>query len=269
MNTFTIQPATAETLPDLVALMADREEAARRLNFMRERLSGGQLKLEQTLILRSERGVEGHAVINAVPQIPVFPNLRADAPEEAIIALAQAIRAQAGPEQRLLLDDNLAPLLAAPFEAAGWVLNSRHVMYETDLRARSYPLDPQAQTVDADQPDIREALDQLGQPDLDPSEDWTLITLPDKYGLPAALGAVGPGGRPDTASINLIGVLSPSRGQGLGTRLHGHLLALAARQFASHAGGTEADNGAMRRIFDKHGSRLVATQMYFVQGSQG
>ena len=45
-------------------------------------------------------------------------------------------------------------------------------------------------------------------------------------------------------------------------------LVLAARQFAAHTGGTEADNGAMRRIFDKHGSRLVATQVYFVQGSE-
>lgn len=269
MNILTVQAATAETLPDLVALIVDREDAARRLNFMRERLSGGQLRLEQTLILRSERGVEGHAVINAVPQIPVFPHLRADAPEEAATALARAILEGIGPEQQLLLDSNLAPLQAAPFEAAGWVLDSRHVMYETDLRARSYPLDPQAQTVDADQPDIREVLQQLDQPDLELSEDWTLIALPDKYGLPAALGAVGPGGRPDTASINLIGVLPPSRGQGLGTRLHAHLLALAARQFATHAGGTEADNGAMRRIFDKHGSRLVATQMYFVQGRQG
>ncbi|MFC6663970.1 hypothetical protein ACFP9V_00380 [Deinococcus radiopugnans] len=41
MNTFTVQPATAETLPDLVALIADREDAARRLTFMRERLAGG------------------------------------------------------------------------------------------------------------------------------------------------------------------------------------------------------------------------------------
>ncbi|OLV18110.1 GNAT family N-acetyltransferase [Deinococcus marmoris] len=269
MNTFTVQPATAETLPDLVALIVDREDAAGRLTFLRERLAGGQLKLENTLILRSDKGVEGHALINTVPQIPVFPNLRADVPEEAVIALAQAILAQAGPEQRLLLDDNLAPLQAAPFEAAGWVLDSRHVIYETDLRARTYPLDPQAQTVDADQPEIRELLKQLGQPDLEVSDGWTLIALPGADGLTAALGAVGPGGRPDTASINLIGVLPPSRGQGLGTRLHAHLLALAARQFATHAGGTEAENAAMRRVFDKHGSRLAATQMYFVQGNQG
>ncbi|CAM3638291.1 GNAT family N-acetyltransferase [Deinococcus frigens] len=263
MNTFTIQPATAETLPDLVALVTDREDAARRLNFLRERLAGGQFKLENTLILRSERGVEGHTLINALAQIPIFPHLRSDVPEEAVMALARAVREQAAPGQSLLLDSNLASLRAAPFEAAGWVLDSRHVVYETDLRARSYPLDPQAQSVDANRPDIRELLEQLGQPHLEPSEDWTLIALAGADGSPAALGATGPGGRPDTASINLIGVLPQSRGQGLGTHLHAHLLALAARKFARHDGGTEAENSAMRRVFDKHGSRLMATQMYF------
>lgn len=268
MNTFTVQPATAETLPDLVALIADREEAARRLSSLRERLAGGQLRPEQTLVLRSGRGVEGHALINAVPQIPVFPHLRADAPEEAVTVLARAILNGAGPEQRLLLDDNLAPLHAAPFEAAGWVLDSRQVMYETDLHARTYPLARQAQTVEADQSDIRVLLEQLGQPDWEEAEGWTLIALPAADGSIAALGAVGPGGRPDTASINMIGVRPGARGQGLGTRLHAHLLALAAQTFSRHGGGTSADNAAMRRIFDKHGSRLVATQVYFVQGRE-
>ncbi len=131
-----------------------------------------------------------------------------------------------------------------------------------------YPLDPQAQTLGVNHPDIRVLLDQLGQPDLELSEGWTLIALPAADRVNAALGAVGPGGRPNTASINLIGVLPDARGEGLGTRLHAHLLALAARQFAAHAGGTEAENAAMRRVFEKHGSRLAATQMSFVQGNQ-
>lgn len=269
MKTFTVQPATAKTLSDLVALIADREDAAGRLTFMRERLAGGQFRLENTLILRSGRGVEGHALIHAVPQIPVFPHLRSGVPQEAVTALARALLETAGPGQRLLLDDNLAPLQAAPFEAAGWVLDSRQVMYETDLRARTYPPDPQAQTVAADQSDIRVLLEQLGQPDLELSEGWTLIALPGTDGSPVALGAVGPGGRPDTASVNMIGVLPQAHGQGLGTRLHAHLLALAAQQFATHGGGTEAENAAMRRVFEKHGSRLTATQLYFSQGNRG
>ncbi|MDV6374576.1 GNAT family N-acetyltransferase [Deinococcus arenicola] len=268
MNTFNVQPATAETLPDLVALIAGREDAAQRLNSMRERLASGQLKLERTLILRSGRGMEGHATIPEIPQIPVFINLRADAPDEAMTILARAICEQAGAGQQLILTDALAPLHAMPVEAAGWVLDSRYVVYETDLHARAYPLDPQAQAVDADCPHVRELLEQLGQSDLKLSEDWTLIALPSADGIPVALGAVGPGGRPDTASLNLIGVLPQARGQGLGTRLHAHLLALAAQKFAHHAGGTEAENFSMRRIFAGHGSRLVATQMYFVQESQ-
>ncbi len=41
MNLFTVQPSIAETLPDLVALVTDRTDAARRLNILRERLAGG------------------------------------------------------------------------------------------------------------------------------------------------------------------------------------------------------------------------------------
>ena len=92
MNTFTVQPATAETLPDLVALVTDQEDVARRLNILRERLAGGQLQLERALILRSEWGVEGHALINAIPRIPIIPHLRADVPEAGVAALAQVIR---------------------------------------------------------------------------------------------------------------------------------------------------------------------------------
>ncbi|GGO28894.1 GNAT family N-acetyltransferase [Deinococcus humi] len=265
MNTFTVQPATAETLSDLVALVTDREDAARRLSILRERLAGGQLLLERTLILRSEWGVEGHVLINAIPRIPIIPHLRADVPEAGVVALAHVIREHAEPEQQLLLTDALAPLDAAPLEAAGWVLDSQHVIYETELRAQSYPLDLHAQTVDPDRSGIRGLLEELGQPDLELSQGWTLIALPGGNGSPVALGAVGPGGRPGSASINLIGVLPQGRGQGMGTRLHAHLMALAAQNFGRHDGGTEADNAAMRRIFDKHGSRQMATQLYFIQ----
>lgn len=263
MRPFTVQPATTETFSDLVALVTDREEAAKRLDFLRERLAGGQLKLEQLLILRSERGVEGQAMVNELAQVPIFPHLRADTPDEAITALAQALQKQAHPEQQLILTDAFAPLKSEPVTAAGWLLDSQHAVYETDLHARSYPMDPQAQIVDADRPEIRALMGQLGHPDWEGSEDWTLIALPGADGLPAALCAVGPGGRPDTANLNMIGVLPQERGQGLGTRLHAHTLALAAQKFARHDGGTEVENLAMRRIFEKHGSRLIATQMYF------
>lgn len=268
MNPFTVRPVTAESLPDLVALITDPVDAARRLNVLRERLAGGQFKPERALVLYSKRGVEGDAVVNALPQVPVFPRLRFDAPQEAVTMLARAVREQAGPEQQLVLQDDQAPLHPAPLEAAGWVQDSQFVVYETDLQARTYPLDPQAQTISVDHPDVRQLLDLLkdqGRPELELSEDWTLIALPGPDGLPAALGAVGPGKRPDSAGINMIGVLPRFRGQELGTRLNAHLLALASQKFIHHEGGTGADNAAMRRIFDKHGSHLLATQMYFKQ----
>lgn len=49
----------------------------------------------------------------------------------------------------------------------------------------------------------------------------------------------------------------------LGQRLHAHLLARAAQEFGWHMGRTEADNHAMRRIFERSGSREKARQLYF------
>ncbi|QLG13268.1 GNAT family N-acetyltransferase (plasmid) [Deinococcus sp. D7000] len=263
MHPFTVQHPTTETFPDLVALVPDPGEAAKRSNVLSEQIAAGQLKLEQFLILRSGRGVEGLAMVNDLAQVPIFPHLRADTPDEAITTLAQALQKQAHPGQQLILTDAFAPLNSEPMTAAGWLLDGQHAVYETDLRARSYPVDTQAQIVNADRPDIRALMAQLGQGDWEGSEDWTLIALTGADGRPVALCAVGPGGRPDTANLNMIGVLSQARGQGLGTRLHAHVLALAAQKFARHNGGTEVDNVAMRRIFEKHGSRLMATQMYF------
>ncbi|WP_241191282.1 GNAT family N-acetyltransferase [Deinococcus psychrotolerans] len=178
-------------------------------------------------------------------------------------ALARALHERAAPQQLLLLDDTFAPLQPAPVEAAGWLLDDYQVIYETDLFARPSPPDPLAQVVDADHPDVRDLLGVLGQAELKLAEGWTLIGLPNASGSLAALGAVGPSGRPSWASINLIGVQSQARGQGLGTRLHAHLLGAAAEQYSHHGGGTEADNHAMRRVFAKNGSRHTSTQMYF------
>ncbi|MBB5297449.1 hypothetical protein HNQ10_004322, partial [Deinococcus metallilatus] len=58
-------------------------------------------------------------------------------------------------------------------------------------------------------------------------------------------------------------ILPTSARQTLGTRLHEHLLALAAEQFTHHVGTTAAENLPMRRIYQKNGSRPTVTQMYF------
>ncbi|GAA4007377.1 GNAT family N-acetyltransferase [Deinococcus rubellus] len=261
--TFTLEPASAETLADLLALLTDRVKAAAGLRDLEERLAGGKLALAQTLILRSERGVEGSIILPDHPRIPLIPTYRADTPPDAVTTLARALRERAAPQQQLLLTNACAPLEPAPLEVAGWQLDSQYMTYATDLSAHPAPPDALAQAVDADRPDIRALLERLGRAEWSFKEDWTLIALPDASGSMAALGAVGPSGRPDWASIDLIGVQPQARGQGLGTRLHAHLLGLAAQEFAHHGGGTGADNQAMRRIFAKSGSRHTDTQMYF------
>ncbi|MCD0156672.1 GNAT family N-acetyltransferase [Deinococcus sp. 6GRE01] len=80
-----------------------------------------------------------------------------------------------------------------------------------------------------------------------------------------ALGATGPGGRPGEAGLDLIGVRPAQRGRGYGARLHAHLLGVAAQTFASHTGGTDAGNHAMRRTFERSGSVLLSTQQYYRQ----
>ncbi|GGO40929.1 GNAT family N-acetyltransferase [Deinococcus humi] len=141
-----------------------------------------------------------------------------------------------------------------------------HVTYETDLRARAYPLVPGA--VEGGQelrqrPEIAALLGALGHSDWDCAEGWTLVALPDTARQPVALGAFGPSNRPGWVNVNMLGVHPGSRGQGYGTRLHAHLLARAAERFVMHGGATEAENQPMRRIFEKHGSRHDATQLSF------
>ncbi|KEF35019.1 hypothetical protein RDMS_04270 [Deinococcus sp. RL] len=269
MNTYTIETPTLGTLTDFFALHPDPVDVARRLPILRENIASGRVRLENVLILRSERGVEGTALISAAPQVPVFPRFRPDVMPEGVTALALALRDRAEPGRELVLQDDLAPLDAAPVEAAGWVLQDEHVMYETDLQARSYPLVPDAVEGGAElreQHDIAALMSTLGHPDWEWAEGWTLVALPGADGHPIALGAFGPSGRPGWANLNMMGVHPAARGQGYGTRLHAHLLARAAESFTRHGGGTEAENHAMRRIFEKSGSRHVSTQMYFRPG---
>lgn len=80
-------------------------------------------------------------------------------------------------------------------------------MYETtDLRARAYPADPHVQPVTVHDPGVAEALTALGREDWTPGEDWTLHALT-HAGEVVALAALGASGPPDTAGIDLIGVL--------------------------------------------------------------
>ncbi|AWT36501.1 GNAT family N-acetyltransferase [Deinococcus arenae] len=260
MNTYTLEAAQPDTLDDVVALISDPAEAARRLTFTRTRIEAGALRPEQYLILRSPRGVEGVCLRPTNPRVPLFPQLREDVPAEALTVFLRELRAAA---PRLILFSTQAPLRREEAQAAGWALQEANVVYETaDLRARSYPADPHVQPVTVNDPGVAAALTALGREDWTPGEDWTLYALT-HAGEVAALGALGASGRPDTAGIDLIGVLPQRRGQGFGGRLHAHLLHLAAQTFGTHVGGTEAGSHAMRRLFDRHGARLVSTQLDF------
>ncbi|EYB68696.1 hypothetical protein DEIPH_ctg017orf0027 [Deinococcus phoenicis] len=267
MTPYTVQPATPETLADLYALYSDPADVAKRLPTLRENIAAGRVSLDRILFLRSARGVEGTVLLPGPVRVPAFPRFRPDVPADAMTAFAKAIREKVEPKRLLVLQDDLAPLNALALEAAGWVLDDQQVMYETDLRARSYRLDPGAVEGSADwlsRPEVRALLDAEGHIDYELAEDATMVALEDEGRL-AAFGTVSPSGRTGCANIHLIGVLPQLRGKGLGTRLHEHLLALAAGQFTHHGGTTGTENLPMRRIYEKNGSRPTVTQMYFKQ----
>ena len=269
MNTFTssfeVTPATPDTLADLYALHPDREDAARRLEALRGRLATGHVHLGQLLILRGPRGIEGTLLLAGNPAVPLFPRLRPDASAPAVTALLRSARAQVSPERSLILDSTIAPLGAEPARAAGWAHTATHVLYETDLRAHTFAPDPDAREVGTDSPAVRALLAELGRADWQPDGDEVLMALFGEGVEPLALGTVQAAGRPDAATLDLIGVRLEQRGQGHGTRLHAHLLArVAAAGFGRHFGATDADNLAMRRILARHGARETAVQEVYL-----
>lgn len=264
MSPFTIDCPTPETLADLFALSADSAGAERRLTALRERLEAGTFRLDQGLILRSARGIEGTALLSGPVPVPLIPIFRLDTAEEGLTLLARALRERTAQGRLLLVQNVDAPRVTRALEAAGWALDSEHVIYETDLRARAYGKDP-AVTEGAEaltRPGFQALLAQLGRENFELPEGWRLALLEDA-GCVVAAGAAGPAQRPGEAGIDLIGVLPEARGQHFGTRLHAHLLALAAEESGRHMGGTDAGNASMRRIFERHGAQLQAVQLYF------
>ena len=172
------------------------------------------------------------------------------------------------PERSLILDSTLAPRGAEPARAAGWAHTATHVLYETDLRARTFAPDPDAREVGTDSPAVRALLAELGRADWQPDGDAVLVALFGEGAEPLALGTVQASGRPEAANLDLIGVRPGRRGQGHGTRLHAHLLARAEEDFGRHFGATDADNLAMRRILARHGARETAVQEVYLPLAQ-
>ncbi len=60
----------------------------------------------------------------------------------------------------------------------------------------------------------------------------------------------------------MLGVRPDRRGAGLSRALHAHLLAVAAEAHSKHAGTTDYDNHAMRRIFERNGAVLVEQKQF-------
>lgn len=268
MNTSTeyhIEHGTLATLPDAYALHTDREDAQRRLERFRARMAAGKARPEAFIFLRSGRGMEAVVLVGDKPRVPMFSHTRNDAAAAGLEQFYRYLR-QHAPERLLVLDSNYTLLDAVPAQAAGWRLSEgEHLIYETDLRTRHWALAPEAQEGGPEllqRPDVAALLAELGQADWQPPAGWQVVVLPGADGQPAALGGVGPRDHAPTINISLIGVRPDQRGQGLGQRLHAHLLARAAELHDRHMGGTEASNAAMIRIFEANGSRLMARQLY-------
>lgn len=267
---FTVRPATLATLPDVHALLPDPRDRERRTADTRQRIEDGRLSPEQFLVLRTDRGVEGVALISHAPYVPVFPQVRPDTTDAALSGFLTELYARTPPGKTLVLQDDRFPRRAELAQAAGWQPDGAgaHVMYQTDLTARPYSQDPHITEYPhgTEWPQaVRDLMTRLGRADWESSEGWTLVSVPDDAGHPAGLAASGPGGRPGEISVNMLGVRPDQRGRGLGRRLEEHLFARALPAFTRHAGGTDASNHPMRRILEGLGSRLVATQLYFTR----
>lgn len=270
MNSFIIESATLDTLPDLYALYPEAG-AARFLEVFRGRVARGEATLSDTLILRTPRGVEGTVTFGPAPHPYVFPHLRRDAPGGAVTAFLRDLRLRLAPERQLVLDTDRADVPARFALNADWRLDEEHLVYRTDLAARAFPRDPDVRPTEPGSADVQALLAALDRADLTLGDGWSLHGLWRDSQLLAlgALGAGGPPGRPPALQIDLIGVQPASRRHGLGGRLHAHLLALGAAHHAVHVGGTSAVNLGMRRIFERHGARLTVTQRYFTPADIG
>lgn len=250
MTLYTIESPTLETLPDALALHPDLADRTRRLAVLRENIATGRLPLENVLILRSPRGIEGTALISAAVQGPVFPHLRQDVPDEAMTRLARALRERTESARRLVLQDDFAPLHREAVEEAGWRYHSTEVTYDTDLTVRAYALDPLVQEGDETwlaHPELQAFLAALGQTIQQFSggfrEGWTVVALREGHGHTSpilALGAYGPA-KPGYGGVDMIGVHPEARGKGLGTRLHAHLLARLAPAWGPDGCGQSRD----------------------------
>lgn len=244
---------------------------------LQERLGDGRLTYEQLCLMHSGRGLEA-AWTNGENQI-IFPNVRADLPILGLQALARHL-ADTASGKRVIVTENLAPVSSAPWEAAGWVLDTHAVMATTELAGRIWPLDPRVQERPVSEvlaPDLLAlyaALSTVGtigdteqtDPAVAVGDDLTdqgkrlFVIMEGDQALGAAILVPHPRG----TGIHMLGVRPERRGAGLGRALHVHLLSLIAQTEARHVGGTDYENHAMRRIFERNGAVIGEQKQWLI-----
>jgi GNAT superfamily N-acetyltransferase len=245
------------------------------------RLADGRLTYAGLGQMHSGRGLE--AAWSLGPGSVVFPTVRLDLETEGLQALVEQLTRTA-PGKRVILNEGMAPTIATPWEAAGWVLETHAVMAETDLTTRSWPLDRRVQERPMSEllaPALLELYAELArvgtigdtgetdpavafEDDLSDEDTRLFVLVEDGAVLGAALLTPAPPGR--GRGIHMVGVHPGLRGRGLGRALHASLLAIAAQTHNQHAGTTDWDNHAMRRIFERNGAVLKEQKQFTFRG---
>ena len=266
-----VRPDTLDTYADFVQHQ-DR-------GVLRERLADGRLTYEQLCQMHSGRGLEA-AWTNGENRI-VFPRVRADLPILGLEALARHL-ADTASGKRVIVSEGMAPVISAPWEAAGWILDTHAVMATTDLAGRTWPLDPRVQERPVSEllaPDLLElyaALSAVGTigdtGETDPAvafgDDLTdqgkrlFVLMEGEQVLGAAVLTPAPPAL--GIGIHMLGVRPERRGAGLGRALHAHLLAVAAQTHSRHGGTTDFNNHPMRRIFERNGAVLSEQKQWLM-----
>ncbi len=254
--------------PDTLDAYADFVQHQDR-GVLRERLADGRLTCEQLCQMHSGRGLEA-TWVNGPGRI-IFPRVWADLPLPGLEALARQLAATAS-GKRIIVTEDMAPIASAPWEAAGWVLDTHAVMATTELAGRIWPLDPRVQERPVSEllaPDLLglyAALSAVGTigdtgetdpavavgDDLSDQGKRLFVLMEGEQALGAAILTPHPSG----TGIHMLGVRPERRGMGLGRALHAHLLAVAAQTHSRHGGTTDFNNLAMRRIFERNGAVL-------------
>lgn len=196
--------------------------------------------------------------------------------------LPDVLKEHQAEDKILILDSNLTAIDADVFEEAGWQLQGHDKLYQTDVSAGEWQLEPSVSQQPAAallSEAMQEFYDALLQEDAtigdtdsnDPkdafaeaiSDESMQLFVMEEHGNIIAAATLSEM-MPEHVAIHLLGVLPSRRGQGIGARLHAHLLAVAKAQGAlRHVGGTAADNHAMHAIYQQNGAELTAEHYQF------